>query len=268
MKYIKGFNEKLKSNTYYKASLRLNKLGHTDRSKNLKDWSDIQREKENLVKWRSNIEEFSKYGLYNINIVKGGKLLKEKFYLYFSFDEIGFQDNYDGMLSESGDKRNIPCLNIGFFIGLIPENEDVLNRCKEFLKEDGDFDNGFYWGMMSFIDFDIKNGLVEFKGFKILSYDEYLSGDVSIADRPSAGKYKNLLKSFFNNSDYPSGNTTRNSIYEDLETIICKTLSFSSEYGFELEDVSKYINTISPNNIYKTVTEDGINKNTKVKTKW
>ena len=39
MKYLKKFNEELRSQTYYNAARKLDKKGFTARSKDLKDWA-------------------------------------------------------------------------------------------------------------------------------------------------------------------------------------------------------------------------------------
>ena len=85
--------------------------------------------------------------------------------------------------------------------------------------------------------------------------DENLSGNVSFADRASAGKFKNLLKSIFTNPDlnYPSGYTDADSLYQKLEQVILVQQGFSSDYGFELKNVADFINTQSPNTMYKTI---------------
>jgi hypothetical protein len=52
---------------------------------------------------------------------------------------------------------------------------------------------------------------------------------------------------------YPSGYTDIEEMYEKLEACILAENSFSSEYGFKLEDAAEYIRTISPNLLYSTL---------------
>jgi hypothetical protein len=52
---------------------------------------------------------------------------------------------------------------------------------------------------------------------------------------------------------YPSGYNDANDIWEKLNSCILVENSFSSDYGFQLENVADYIKTISPNLLYKTV---------------
>ena len=120
---------------------------------------------------------------------------------------------------------------------------------------ESEFGNGMYWGMCFGIDFKVQNGEVILDKFSLDDYDDNLSGNVSFADRASAGKFKNLLKSIFTNPDlnYPSGYTDADSLYQKLEQVILVQQGFSSDYGFELKNVADFINTISPNTMYKTI---------------
>ena len=82
-----------------------------------------------------------------------------------------------------------------------------------------------------------------------------MSGEIAFADRASANKFKTLLKKIFTNPElnYPSGYTDVNSLYEKLEQVILVQQGFSADYGFDLKSVADFINTISPNEMYKTI---------------
>ena len=99
------------------------------------------------------------------------------------------------------------------------------------------------------------NGEFNFKVLSVGDYDENLSGRITIADRPSAGRFKMVLKNLFSNPGYgyPSSRTDCTSQWEALERTILAECGFSSEYGFELEQVANFINTISPNTLYKAI---------------
>ena len=174
------------------------------------------------------------------------------FALDISFDELAFEDNFE--FEKEKDPNNINDVSLSFFIGLIPTSEELIKKCEEVMPE-SEFGNGMFWGMFFNIDFKVQNGRVILDKFGLGDYDEGLSGNVSFADRASAGKFKNLLKSIFTNSDlnYPSGYTDVNSLYEKLEQVILIQQSFFSDYGFELKNVADFINTQSPNTMYKTI---------------
>lgn len=254
MKYLKRFNEELKASTYMSAARKLAKIGHTDRAEELKAWAGETERKEEMVKWKDMIQNYSPFGVYKMNIVnpESSEKLTSDFALDVNFDELSFEDNFE--YEKEKDPNNIKGVSIFFFIGLIPTSEEVLRKCEEVMP-DPEFGNGMFWGMACTIDFKVQNGEVIFDKFKLEDYDENISGNVSFADRASASKFKNLLKSIFTNSElnYPSGYTDAASLYEKLEQVILIRQGFSSDYGFELKNVADFINTISPNTMYKTI---------------
>jgi hypothetical protein len=259
MKYLKRFNEELKPRTYMNAAKKLTDLGHTDRANTLKDWANESEKREDMIKWKERVQEYSAFGTYKVNIVNPdlinppfGEKYTGDFYLDINFDELAFEDNFE--YEKEKDPNNINGVGIFFFIGLIPTSEEVLKKCEEVMP-DAEFGNGMFWGMSCGIDFKVENGQVILEKFTLEDYDENLSGNVSFADRASAGKFKNLLKSIFSNPDlnYPSGYTDADSIYQKLEQVILIQQGFSSDYGFELKNVADFINTQSPNTMYKTI---------------
>jgi hypothetical protein len=254
MKYLKKFNEELKTRTYLSAAKKLKDIGHIDRANALKDWASDSEKREEMSKWKNQIQEYSPFGIYKINVVnpENGKKFTDDFALDVNFDELSFEDNFE--MEKEEDPNNISGVSILFFIGLIPTSEEVIKKCEEVMP-DSEFGNGMFWGMCFSIDFEIQDGGVILQSFNLSDYDEGLSGNVSFADRASAGKFKTLLKNIFSKSDlnYPSGYTDVDSLYEKLEQVILIRQGFSSDYGFELKNVADFINTISPNTMYKTI---------------
>ena len=254
MKYLKRFNEELRPRTYLSAAKKLTAIGHTDRANALKDWAGETEKREEITKWKERLQEYSPFGIYKVNVVnpESGEMFTADFALDISFDELAFEDNFE--FEKEKDPNNINDVSLSFFIGLIPTSEELIKKCEEVMPE-SEFGNGMFWGMFFNIDFKVQNGRVILDKFGLGDYDEGLSGNVSFADRASAGKFKNLLKSIFTNSDlnYPSGYTDVNSLYEKLEQVILIQQSFFSDYGFELKNVADFINTQSPNTMYKTI---------------
>lgn len=254
MKYLKRFNEELKPRTYLSAAKKLTAIGHNDRAKALKDWAGETEKKEEMIKWEERVKEYSPFGIYKINVVnpESGEKVTGEFYLDVNFDELAFEDNFE--YEKQKDPNNVSGVSIFFFIGLVPTSEELIKKCEEVMPE-SEFGNGMFWGMSCGIDFKVQNGEVILEKFILDNYDEYLSGDISFADRASAGKFKSLLKSIFSNPDlnYPSGYTDANSLYQKLEQVILIQQGFSSDYGFELKNVADFINTQSPNTMYKTI---------------
>lgn len=91
--------------------------------------------------------------------------------------------------------------------------------------------------------------MVSIKSFLLTDADE---DKIYISDRPSAGRFRNLLRNIFLNPNfnYPSGFTDDPYLYHKMEHLICAEYGFSSDYGFNIEDIGKFINTISANEIY------------------
>lgn len=254
MKYLKKFNEELRPRTYLSAAKKLTAIGHTDRAKKLKDWAEETEKREEVQKWKDNLQDYALFGTYKMNIVnpETEEKLTADFYLDLSFDELAFEDNFE--YEKEKDPNNIKDVSMFFFIGLIPTSEETLRKCMEIMPEP-EFGNGMFWGMSCGIDFKVEKGQVVLEKFALDDYDDSLSGNVSFTDRASAGKFKTLLKNIFSNPElnYPSGYTDVEYMYQKLEQVICIQQGFSSEYGFELKDVADFINQQSPNTMYKTI---------------
>jgi len=254
MKYLKRFNEELKPSTYMSAAKKLTAIGHTDRANTLKDWSEQTEKREDMAKWKERLQEYSPFGTYKVNVVnpETEEKFTADFALDINFDELSFEDSFEW--EKEKDPNNVSGVNIFFFIGLIPTSEEILKKCEEIMPEP-EFGNGMFWGMSCGIDFKVQNGQVILDKFTLEDYDENLSGNVSFADRSSANKFKTLLKNIFSNPElnYPSGYTDVEYMYQKLEQVILIQQGFSSDYGFELKQAADFINTQSPNTMYKTI---------------
>lgn len=249
MKYLKKFNEELRPQTYRNAARKLDKLGHFNRSKELKDWSDIKENELELEKWNQNINELSKFGKFKLNIVnpETGQKLTEEFYISLNIDRDSFGDSLDGMI-QSGEG------NFWIAIGLIPTNKETLDKCMEMVP-DPDMGNGFIWAMSISLDFEIRGPIMKMIEYHLHNYDENISGDVSFSDRASANKFKNLLKKLFSQPDfnYPSGYNDFEYFYEMFYYVFGAQYGLSSDFGFTPEMISDFINTLSPNEMYKSI---------------
>jgi hypothetical protein len=73
----------------------------------------------------------------------------------------------------------------------------------------------------------------------------YNSDDlVEIVDRRTAYNFKKLLISLFTSKEYPDHTDLYGSLYESINNSIIET-EISSDFGFSLDDVAKFINGIS-----------------------
>lgn len=248
MKHLRKFNERLRPNTYKNAAYKLDKMGHSDRAGDLRDWGNKKQDEINYSKWEKSLEEFAKFGTFKLNIKTAKGTIDGDFHLEFIFDGDCFMDCvYDG---DDGEKQG----DIYFMVGMTPTTKELISECMEKLP-DPDMGNGFFWGMSIGIPFDVVNNKINLKGLHIDNYDTSVSGDVKIADRVSAGRLRSLLKRMFSDPslNYPSGRTDVDYLYQYFEQVILSEAGFSSDYGFKLEDVSNFLNTISPNTMYKTI---------------
>lgn len=253
MKYLKRFNEELNPSTYMSAARKIKRqIGDMPRAKRLEEWAQKMEMDESMKKWKENLETFSKYGTFKFNIVNPdtNEKLTADFLLEVGFDTLMFEDNYE---CEKDGKDNFSSM-FPFYLGLIPLDEETIQKCEEIMPS-AEFGNGFYWGSFFSINFTVKSDNVNITGFDFDDYDSSQSGNVSIADRASAGRFKTLMKSILTDKDfgYPSRYTDANSLYEVLERSILAECSMSSDYGFKLEDIANYISTVSPNALYKFV---------------
>ena len=241
MKYLKKFNEELRTQTYMSAARKLDKLGHTDRATDLKDWAKETEKKEEMIKWQDRIQDYAPFGTFKMTIKnpETGEALTGDFHLDVNFDELAFSDE-----PENG---------ITFFLGLIPSSEDLIHQYME-LCPDYDFGNGFFWGKIFNLQYELGDTVV-FTKWNMWDYDDDMNVKVNFADRGSANRFKNLLIQIFSNPQlgFPSGYTDADDLYEKLTNCILAENSFSSDYGFRLEDAAEYIRTISPNLLYSTI---------------
>ena len=287
MKYIKKFNE-LKTSTYVSASKKLAKIGHEDRSMNIKQHG-IDMKKKNLYSNTDKlITQYAKYGIFNykINDFVGN------FYLKIDFLDDMFNDIYD--VNDFNDNI-IQTLPIA--IDLIPANDEtkdyVYNKFNESLSDSLSMECLMLWISLRYFtndsanikkypniksfptdakyefndlykdestgDFYIydgfnyikKNCSVYVNSFDLETWGEYYDKKIEISDRSSALKLRKLLIEIFSNEnfDYPTRNNS--TIYDDLERTLLIQNSFSSDFGFEIESIGDYFKTISVNRFYK-----------------
>lgn len=234
MKYLKSFNEELDPLVYRRAATKIlsknkNNPALKKRHKALIDHSNDIRYKSSLVKWKNNIEEFSKYGLINIISECESGTIQENFYFDLCFEKECMVDSYS---SESDE------IDFVFFIGLIPPNQDVLDKCLETFP-DNDFSNGFFWGFCLSVSLKIVGDEYIFNGVTIDPYDENISGDIHLSNRRAALNLKNVLIQAFS-KNYPSGYKDHKYLKSVIEETI-EELNMSHEaFDVALDGLEKF----------------------------
>jgi hypothetical protein len=193
MKYLKLFEE-LKSETYNKVAAKLKQIGHTKRSKEMYDWSDIVQKKETYEKW-------SKLGTYGMSFYQTKWNPSTKTYEYkFLFDGqfyIGLDVDSDFLwvrLSEiidnPGDK-----LFIIFNFGVFPANDETAQKMMEYDEIKNNSYHGGYWNANLSIKLSEKN-------FEILPkaeayYEPFEGLSYMMSNRKEAIKFHRLLVNLF-----------------------------------------------------------------------
>lgn len=278
MKHLKKFNE-LNISTYRKASKKAKEIGHNKRAKAFDDMVAKKEEEkrkrdeeDSFANWQRNVNEYSKYGKFKFNIDKNlsysgvGKrvtqrgadklenILIEDFYLWIDFDELSFYDELD-QYKNDGEFEGSFTTQVQFAIGIIPTTKEAIEKCKETLKAnnlDNDFHNGFFWSNWITFGLTVDGDKITVAPMFIDNYDTSVTGYVSLADRRTAGLFRNLLIGIFNGSiKYPSGRTDISDMHDALEANVCNKSGLSSEYGLEMNHFVESLRKTSANSLFK-----------------
>ena len=137
MKYLRKFNEELKSSTYKSAATKLKQFGHVRRSGELEKWSEEVANKEKDARELANLNEFKKEDPFKINLVKGKYnsttksrdheiMMSGNFYLKLSFDDSWARDSYvDNVDPDGVTEYNY---NMPFEIGMMAADDETKEK--------------------------------------------------------------------------------------------------------------------------------------------
>jgi len=258
MRYLK-YNEELKSRTYKDAADKLAKLGHHTRASILHKHSEDIAGKEAIDNWKKHVETYSKYG--KIKILIQTKELETEEEVYFCFypylepykDDTRFLTK-DNTLNELGWK--IESTPIYFEMWVIPQTREQFDRMYGLLKPDY-YEPTFGFQTNTFaIYLELEPNHFELNGEPNNFYyndGSFTAGTkVSLADRPSAGRIKILLKKFFADSSlqYPVPFADK-TMYRTLLSQVLAETGISTECGIGMEDFAEYIGKVNPNSFFK-----------------
>jgi hypothetical protein len=249
MKYLKKFNEELRPQVYKNAARKLKKIlkekpalgkaiGAEERANKLELYSKDVQERQDIENWKKEVEEFSKYGEFNIEMSTSEKpSIKPKVYSFYLDIVTEIEQMIDSWDDEDPDNRE---LTFGFCAGLIPKTIEDREEIK--MNFNSDFWNGHTWGFWIYPTYTILNSEVTFKGLTIYNYDT--SPDHQIADRKTAVALKRLLVNIFDPIfDYPSGHKDITNMYDKIERDVIQGLEISATYGIDMgriqEDIKK-----------------------------
>jgi hypothetical protein len=262
MKYLKKFNEELKSTTYKSAATQL-QYQHPSKAKTLSEFGDVRhkeeqeevkrielekdriRKEKEYKEWQDDIERYSPFGLFTFTInPDGGDSFNDDFYLKVThwYDE----DHYGEIKPNT-----ITYLNLDFF--LIPKDIETYEKVRSC--GDWDWQDGYTFHIWrGYINIDLKEDFCTVNSFVTDTADNF-SGEIEIADRKTALKFKRLMVGIFSNKEYPdyvaSYHETHKSLYNAFEATLAES-GISSDYGLEMSNIAENINKISVNTLYKS----------------
>ena len=124
MRYLKRFNEELKSTTYRAAGDKFTKMGHKRRGAELLNYATQVELKEKSQKLLQAQNENKEYGLFDITMTRGWgdnkrDVFSGKFYLQMCLESDWFKDQRNDWLSEDMDWS----LGISMEFAIIPSDE-------------------------------------------------------------------------------------------------------------------------------------------------
>lgn len=257
MKYLQKFNEELKSSVFKSAARKLRKISKDqpvlakaikaeDRASNLEEYSKRVENRENLQKWKKNVEDFSKHGEFNIEVSRPGTpSIRPKIFTFYLDLVSDVESLIDSWEDEDQDNREI---TFGFCAGFIPKSEEDI---QEFLQNfNNEFYNGFFWGMWIYITYRVLQSEVSFKGIYIGDYD--MSPKFQIADRKTAVSLKRLLTNIFDPTfEYPSGYTDITNMYDKIERSTIQDLEIGINFNIDMQRIKNDIQSLPIMDFYK-----------------
>lgn len=252
MKYLKRFNEELRSRTYLSASYKRKKSAEKLTGKNkenalksaaeLHDWASKTELKEYYKSWEEKLSIYSKYG--KITGYVAGEPID--FYCDITFDSFAFSDNFENQKAQNPDEFDA---SIFLMVWLIPTTKEDVDKCLETLPSDY-FGSGAFQAFYINIDFKVKNDEVKFEDLLV-----YAEEEVGIELTPNTGfKLKEMFVKLFSDKslNYPSSANNYETEYEHIEGSMCIENGMSVDYGFELKDVADYIKTLPKQKFIET----------------
>jgi len=235
MKYIKKFNEELKSSTYYSAAKKTAELGadkdnvgiYKDRAGKFTARGDEEKSKENKNEWLNTLERFK-----GKTTVRGrlNNLARGNYYISLEIDD----DIVDNFLEE-GPIQDGAEIAIFFYIGFVPADEETYETCSKY-SFGSEIDNGiFKYILMSGITFEVNNG--SYHNLDFYYHDH--GGDFTFTQIKDYKVLKNRfvldIKTKFKN---------------EIDEIIAG-LGIGADYGIDFEDIYNFMKNYNVNDLIK-----------------
>jgi len=253
MRYLRKYNEELKSDTYKSAADKLTKMGHVKRPEELMKWHVISKEKEKDVIKIKAIEEASKLGTYRITLNTSKGKFTGDFYIYFYWNDDNFDENY-----EEWQRFDATSIWLEFDLAVLPASEESKEFAKNVLdKEVGLSDDGKCWlgnfglnlsqGGNSLDENDKPTYVLKPNGG--FYWGAYHNIGWHMADRASAQKFKKMIYDVFEGNivwretpELPGG------VKEKILDFLCLEKAHTLE---EFESFIESLKRMRVNQIYK-----------------
>ena len=254
MRYLRKYNEELKSDTYKSAADKLTKMGHVKRPEELMKWHAIAKEKEKEEVKRKAIEEASKLGTYKMTLDSGDGKFTGDFYIYFYWDNDIFDDNY-----EDWKRFDNTSLWLSFPIAVLPASEESKEFVNNVLDKEiglgtdgkcylGSFALKLTQGGNEYNEETNKETFV-LKPDGAFYWEEWDSISWYMADRASAQKFKKMLYDVFEgNIIWRETPALPGGLKEQILDYLCSDMDHTLE---EFEEFIESLKRISVNKLYK-----------------
>jgi len=180
MKFLKKFNEELKSSTFRRAADGLDKYGHSDRGHYVRKWADKVEEDEKKEIWVEVKKKYEQFGTFRLDVTNQ-RTFTGDFHLFFEADYEA-EDEME-LIEENGGGE------FWFGIGIIPADENTYDACEESsVMKILSNDFGAYSAFTIRFYFDVEGSSMKITSYEIGSYSYGIT--VRVHDRPSAGRFK------------------------------------------------------------------------------
>ena len=265
MRYLKKYNEELKSDTYKSAADKLARMGHVKRPEELMKWHAITKEKEEIAKEearlkaieeakRKALEEASKLGVYKITLTDRGDKFTGDFYVYFYWEKDMFDESY-----HDWKKFDSHSIWIQLSFAVIPASEESKEYANEVLSKEigGSSDNKYWLGQIGLklsqggntYDEESNKETFELKPDGSYYQEDWHSIDWHMADRASAQKFKKMIYDVLSGEIlWRESEKIPGGIKEELIEELC------NERGHDLSEYIAFVESIkriTVNKLYK-----------------
>lgn len=274
MRHLRKFNEELNINTYRKAANKLKEIGHKKRAANISDWMDVrvkeEEEKRRLMeieRWKDSISKYAQFGKFKFEINDSSSRSRtearfnpivDEFYTNISLESDMFNESAEDAIAWSKNGVKNPSgkssLYLSLFISAVPTTEEAYNKYQSIPPIKGSMWGGGIFGLWVSFKIEIDNDLISVTKFDIYT-DDGQDTWLSISDRATAGKIKNLLLNMFKGTiDYPvrypvDGYPTN--LHDFIETLVCNKSGLTSDYGLNMDHFVEVIQKTSANSLFK-----------------